>query len=155
VGEPRPRLVRVHVRAACSCSTAAKLASFETIILRVLCFYGGLPWRVMAQVPRLCWERPLDTISRLVLLVGMMPHCRKRSGVKISAGSVTSIDTAQRQRRRSLLGTILGCWQVRLLSCYLFVRITMILPIHPKSVISSPCAIRVGSLLSTSLAWLL
>ena len=96
------------------------------------------PRRVMAQVPNLCWERPLDTVSRLVLLVGMMPHCRKRSGVKISAGSVSSIDTAQRQRRRSLLGAILKCWKVRLLSCYLFVRITMIVPIHPKNVISSP-----------------
>ena len=86
----------------------------------------------MAQVPNLCWERPLDTTLRLVLLVGMMPHCRKRNGVKTCAGSVTSIDTAQRQRHRSLLGAILRCWQVRLLSCYLFVRITMILPIHPK-----------------------
>ena len=84
--------------------------SRETSVFRdedLVCYYGRLPWRVKAQVPNLCWERPLDTISRLVLLVGMMPHCRKRNGVKTSAGSVTSIETAQRQGRRSLLGTIL------------------------------------------------
>jgi len=68
---------------------------------------GRLAWRVIAQVPNLCLKNLSDKTLRLVLLVGMMPHCRKRSGVKISAGSVTSIDTAQRQRRRSLLGTIL------------------------------------------------
>ena len=138
--------------------TRATNHSRETSVFRdedLACFYGRLPWRVMSQVPNLCWERPLDTTLRLVLLVGMIAHCRKRNGLKACAGSVTSIDTAQRQRRRSLLGAIMRCWKVRLLSCYLFVRITMIVPIHPKNenVISSPCAI--GSLLSTSLAWLL
>ena len=115
--------------------------SRETSVFRdedLACFYGRLPWRVMSQVPDLCWERPLDTTLRLVLLVGMIPHCRKRNGVKTCADSVTSIDTAQRQRRRLLLGTILRYWKVRLLSYYWFVRITMIVPIHPKSVTSSP-----------------
>ena len=130
--------------------------SRETSVFRdedLVCFYGRLPWRVTVQVPNICLKNPLDTTLRLVLLVGMIAHCRKRNGLKTCPGSVTSIDTAQRQRRRSLLGTILRCWKVRLLSCYLFVRITMIVPAHPKNVISSPCAI--GSLLSTSLAWLL
>ena len=84
--------------------------SRETSVFRdedLACFYGRLPWRVIAQVPNLCWERTFDTILRLVLLVGVISHCRKRNGVKICAASVTSIDTAQRQRRRSLLGTIL------------------------------------------------
>ena len=84
--------------------------SRETSVFRdedLVCYYGRLPWRVMAQVPNLCWERPLDTTLRLVLLVGMIPHCRKRNGVKACADSVTSIDTAQRQRRRSLFGTIM------------------------------------------------
>ena len=144
-------------RAACPFPSLRQFFhSRETSVFRdedIVCFCGGLPWRVMAQVPNLCWERPLDTISRLVLLAGMMPHCRKRSGVKISADSVTSIDTVQRQRRRSLLSTILGyCW-MRLLSCYLFVRINMIVPIHPKSVIASTCGL--GSSPSISLTRLL
>ena len=86
--------------------TTAIRGTFEPKILRPFCPHAG--WRVIAQVPNLCWKRHSNTISRLVLLVGMMPHCRKRSGVKISADSVTSIDTVQRQRRRSLLSTILG-----------------------------------------------
>ena len=132
-------------------ATTAIRGTFEPKILRPFCPHAG--WRVIAQVPNLCWKRHSNTISRLVLLAGMMPHCRKRSGVKISAGSVTSIDTVQRQRRRSLLSTILGyCW-MRLLSCYLFVRINMTVPIHPKSVIASPYDL--GSSPSTSLTRLL
>ena len=118
-----------------------------------MCFYGRLPWRVTVQVPNICLKNPLDTTVRLVLLVGMIAHCRKRNGLKTCLGSVTSIDTAQRQRRRSLLGTILGCWKVSLLSCYLFVRITMIVPTHPKNVISSPYGLDRPA--STSLTWLL
>ena len=130
--------------------------SRETSVFRdedLVCFYGRLPWRVTVQVPNICLKNPLNTTLRLVLLVGMIAHCRKRNGLKTCTGSVTSIDTAQRQRRRSLLGTILGCWKVSLLSCYLFVRITMIVPTHPKNVISSPYGLDRPA--STSLTWLL
>ena len=118
-----------------------------------MCFYGRLPWRVTVQVPNICLKNPLDTTLRLVLLVGMIAHCRKRNGLKTCAGSVTSIDTVQRQRRRSLLSTILGyCW-MRLLSCYLFVRIHMIVPAHLKSATS--CSHGLDRPASTSLTWLL